>query len=373
MITISIKGAPKGYTPLNVLSRKAGRLGLLILPLLILLISVIPAVVPVASAPQPSEGNVPQCIYFFYKAGCGSCDASKAYISEVQENFTLLVVHEFDLYNQTNIDLWTKFFNFHNLSGYGYPVVFIGNEVLMGEGNIEARLVPLLENNTGWTCPSYNSTVSPYDGSTTVPVSTLLPVIFGMAFADSMNPCAISVLLLLIMTISLTSASLWRTGLAYILGNFIAYLVIGFGLFTILQQFSLPTYTGKVVGLLSIIVAVITLFSKLPAQTRPVIKRLVTSTTSPIIAFSIGAVISAIELPCTGGPYFLTLTLMSSYHTSQIQTIGYLLLYNTIFVLPLAAVLLLYVFAQSPKIPKQYVRWISAVAMFAIGIILLII
>lgn len=347
---------------------------LLILPLLllVLLISVTPAVVPVASTPQPSEGNVTQCLYFFYKPGCGSCEAARAYVGEVQQNFTSLVVHEFDLYNQTNLDLWWKYVAFHNTTSV-YPMVLIGNEVLTGEAEIRTMLVPLLESNAGWTCPSYNSTVSPYNGSTTGPGLAFLPVIFGMAFADSMNPCAISVLLLLIMTISLTSVSLWRTGLAYILGNFIAYLVIGLGLFTILQQFNLPTYTSKVIGLLSIAVAVITLYSKLPAVTRPVIKRLISSTTSPIIAFSIGAVISAIETPCSGGPYFLTLTLMSSYHISQIQTIGYLLLYNTIFVLPLAAVLLLFVFAQSPKIPKQYIRWISAIAMFAIGVILLII
>jgi cytochrome c biogenesis protein CcdA len=330
---------------------------------------VVSTATPVASAPQPSADEVPQCLYFFYRPGCESCDEAGMYISQVQLNFTLLDVHAFALDNESNVSLLQSFYSFHNISSFTYPVVFIGNKVLMGVYSIEDNLVPLLENNTGWVCPSYNSTIPPYNSSN---ISTILPVILGMAFADSLNPCAIAVLLLLIMTISLASVSIWRVGLAYILGNFVAYLLIGFGLFTILQQFSLPTYTSKVIGLLAIAVAVISLYSKLPSPSVPVVKKLITSTTSPIIAFAIGAVISAIELPCTGGPYFLTLTLMSLYNLTQAQTVGYLLIYNTIFVLPLVVVLLLYHFAQSPKIPRQYIRYISAAAMLVIGVILLL-
>jgi cytochrome c biogenesis protein CcdA len=319
-----------------------------------------------ASSPCATDATMPQCVYFFYADGCQSCERASAYIDQLQQNYTSLTITRFELHNSTNFQLMKSFYDFHNISNYAYPVIFIGNEVLIQPSQIEERLVPLLDNNTGWVCPSYNSTVPPYQAAKDPPLS----IVAGMAFADSMNPCAISVLLLLIVTISTTSASLWKAGLAYILGNFAAYLAIGFGMFTLLQQFHLPAYTTKVVAVLAIIVAIVSLYSKLPVQTKPTIKRLIAGITSPIFAFIAGAIISIIELPCSGGPYFLTLTLMSQYQITQLQLLAYLLFYNIIFVLPLVAVLLLYLLTKSPKIPKKYIRWTSAIVMFVMGVIL---
>jgi cytochrome c biogenesis protein CcdA len=253
------------------------------------------------------------------------------------------------------------------MSLYATPVAFIGNEVLIGPGDIESRLVPLLLNNTGWECPSANTTVPPYNGTGSPP----LVIILGMAFADSLNPCAIAVLLLLIVALSATGRVL-RTGGSYIAGNFVAYLLIGFGLFTILRQFQLPYYTSKIIGVLSIVVAIISLFSKIPASQRPTVKKMIDGATSPPAAFLAGAVISAIELPCTGGPYFLALTLLSQYKLSQFEVLGYLLFYNLIFILPLVLILGLYLFARSPKIPKNYIRYASAIAMLVIGVVLIL-
>jgi cytochrome c biogenesis protein CcdA len=193
-----------------------------------------------------------------------------------------------------------------------------------------------------------------------------------MAFADSLNPCAITVLLILI-ALSAATVGIWKTGASYILGNFCAYLLVGLGLFTILRQFNLPIYTSKVIGAATMVLALVSLFLKIPEGSKPTISKLLHAATSPIFAFFAGAAISAIELPCTGGPYFLTLTLMSQYNIPQWATLGYLLLYNTIFVLPLVAVLLIYHFAHAPEIPKKYIRWTSAILLFLLGLVIILI
>jgi cytochrome c biogenesis protein CcdA len=285
----------------------------------------------------------------------------------MEQQFPLLTVTQFELHNSSNYDLMMQYENYHNITSYVWPVVFIGNNALVGVDQIETELQPLLLNNTGWVCPSINSTVPPYKQP-----SPPVFLIFGLAFADSLNPCAITVLILLLVALSAASKSVWKTGIAYILGNFLVYIAIGFGLFTVLQQFNLPTYTSKVIGAAAIILAVISLFSKLPEQSKPTIKKLLTAATSPYFAFVAGAAISAIELPCTGGPYFLALTLIREYNITGVHILGYLILYNLIFVLPLVAVLLVYGFAKSPKIPKKYIRWISALLMVIMGAILLI-
>jgi cytochrome c biogenesis protein CcdA len=326
------------------------------------------AIMVAGGSAQPSQLVVPQCLYFFESEGCHSCEEADSYIKSIEAEYPTLTVHRFEVHNITNWELMVNLYRARNMTLTATPVAFIGNEVLIGPAAIESRLESLIMNNTGWQCPSPNSTVPPYEGPSSPPIG----VIFGMALADSLNPCAIAVLLLLIVALSAASGRVLTTGGAYIAGNFIAYVLIGFGLFSILRQFQLPFYTSKVIGALAIIVAILSLFTKIPVSQRPTVKKLIEGATSPPAAFLAGAVISAIELPCTGGPYFLALTLMSQYSLSQVEVLGYLLLYNLIFVLPLVLILVLYMFARSPKIPRNYIRYASAIAMLIVGVFLLL-
>lgn len=315
--------------------------------------------------------DIHQCAYFFYSKSCYSCVQANDYIKTVETKYPLLEVVRYEIGNKINYELLIEFYNSRNIGTYRWPVVFIGNEILVGKEEIQSRLEPLLDNKTGWVCPSPNATVPPYPGDQQQPEEPPIGIIAGMAFADSMNPCAITVLLLLIVAIGTSTASVWKTGVAYIAGNFVAYLIIGFGLFNFLQQFEMPTYLNKVIGVAAILLAIYTLFSKIPAQSRPVIKKLINKSTTAPLAFLAGAAISAIELPCTGGPYFLALALMTQYKMGSAEVLTYLLFYNLIFVLPLVAVLLLWGRGIAPRIPKNYIRIASAALMFFVGIIIL--
>lgn len=317
---------------------------------------------------QPSELVVPQCLYYFMSEGCHSCEVADAYIRQVEANYPTLTVHRFEVHNTTNWQLMVDLYRTNNMTFFTTPVVFIGNEVLVGSENIQGNLVGLILNNTGWQCPAVNTTIPPYNNPTSPPIG----IILGMAFADSLNPCAIAVLLLLVVALSAAGGRVLMTGASYIAGNFLVYIMIGFGLFSLLRQFQLPYYTSKIIGALAIVVAIISLFSKIPVSQRPTVKKFIDGATSPPAAFLAGGVISAIELPCTGGPYFLALTLMSQYNLSQIEVLGYLIIYNLIFVLPLVLILVLFYFSKSPKIPRNYIRYASAIAMFAIGIFLIL-
>ncbi|MDI9644528.1 MAG: hypothetical protein QFX35_04840 [Candidatus Verstraetearchaeota archaeon] len=301
-----------------------------------------------------------------------------------------MTVVRFDLNNKTNYNLMIELYMAHNISGYNNPVIFIGNEVIIGTQQITSTLEALLENKTGWMCPCVNCTIPPYpEGNDTgggteeddngqvdemgsVGEPPLL-LVAGIAFADSLNPCAITVLLLLLVAVGAATSGKWKLGLAYIMGNFLAYLLLGLGLLTILQQVDLPVYTNKLIGVAAIVLAAYTLFSKVPVQSRPTIKRLIGGAISTPLAFLAGAVISAIELPCTGGPYFLALMLMRMYKISQAEMLAYLMFYNAIFVLPLVIVLLLYAGALAPKIPKKHIRGASALLMLAVGVAMLLI
>jgi len=57
-------------------------------------------------------------------------------------------------------------------------------------------------------------------------------------------------------------------------------------------------------------------------------------------AFFLGALVGLCEFPCTGGPYLMVLGLLHDQAT-YLAGVGYLFLYNLIFILPLVIILLI--------------------------------
>jgi cytochrome c biogenesis protein CcdA len=57
-------------------------------------------------------------------------------------------------------------------------------------------------------------------------------------------------------------------------------------------------------------------------------------------AFALGGLVGVCEFPCTGGPYLAVIGLLHDQATHAVG-LGYLFLYNAIFILPLVVILLL--------------------------------
>src|SRR3989338_10854186 len=88
----------------------------------------------------------------------------------------------------------------------------------------------------------------------------LLPLVVGASLIDSINPCAFSILILTIaflFSIGKLRQKVLGIGLAYILGLFMVYLLIGLGLLQVLHLFNTPHFMAKVGSGLLIILGVI--------------------------------------------------------------------------------------------------------------------
>ena len=91
-------------------------------------------------------------------------------------------------------------------------------------------------------------------------------------------------------------------------------------------------------------------------------------------AFLLGGLVGLCEFPCTGGPYLMVLGLLHD-QTTYFTGVGYLILYNVIFILPLVLILLLAsnesllgkVQAWQQK-RKQAMRLGGGAAMVALGL-----
>jgi hypothetical protein len=83
-----------------------------------------------------------------------------------------------------------------------------------------------------------------------------------------------------------------------------------------------------------------------------------------LAAVATGFVVSILELACTGQVYLPTILFVSKAHEFRATAIGYLAIYNTMFIIPLLAVfLLVYLGTGSERLSIMFQRHISWVKL----------
>lgn len=174
-----------------------------------------------------------------------------------------------------------------------------------------------------------------------------------LALADSVNPCEIAVLAMVLITILLANPKdkkkVLFAGLAFSLAVFIGYLAYGlliiqfFNVFAeFLRESSKYIYNG--LAILAMIIGALnikdfffykagSLGTEMPIFMRPKVKKIIGNITSPKSAFLIGFIVTLFLLPCTIGPYIVASGLLSELGT--LGALPWLLYYNFIFLLPM--------------------------------------
>lgn len=226
------------------------------------------------------------------------------------------------------------------------------------------------------------------------PQTLTLPLVITAGLIDGFNPCAFAVLLLFIsFTMGMLQmqtnyrVGLWRTGLIYISGIFVTYVLIGVGFLSAISFFSTTHAVGKAAGFISIILGVIIMkdffipgssFLAIPASMHTSINNWIRRTTVPGV-FGAGVLVGLCTVPCSGGIYLAVIGLLSLQATLT-QGILYLLLYNLMLIVPLVAVLL----ASSNRVVvdkmmawqsrnKMRVKLVMGSFMVAMGFVILLI
>ncbi|PIO00431.1 hypothetical protein COT72_01865 [archaeon CG10_big_fil_rev_8_21_14_0_10_43_11] len=212
------------------------------------------------------------------------------------------------------------------------------------------------------------------------------------AVIDSVNPCAIGVLILMISVIMSAKQSVSRMlllGLLYITSIFTVYLLAGLGLTYAFTVFPLvlTEYISIVVGMLIIGAGLIEIkdffwygkgFSlTIPHRFSKKLRERAMRISIPGVMI-LGAFVAAVELPCTGAPYLAIITLLSQYFD---VTAGLLLvLYNLIFVSPLVVILVLVAFGKElyevkkwHELNKPFMRLLAGLLLIFMGWLLILI
>ncbi len=216
--------------------------------------------------------------------------------------------------------------------------------------------------------------------------SLSLVKVLSLAAVDAINPCALAVLGLMLITIISYNPRKRRNvlyaGLAFVLSVFIMYLIYGLVIiksFQLIQALtSIRILLYKILGIVAIILGTLKLrdviYSKSVCKVNPKINKIIVKVTSPKGAFLAGIFVTVFLLPCTIGPYIICGGILSAHCLWNV--FPFLFLYNFIFIVPMLIVVLLIYFSLS-KIKDisiwqaknmKYLDLIAGIIMILLGV-----
>ena len=206
----------------------------------------------------------------------------------------------------------------------------------------------------GWWHPNAPDTLM----QTYLPQITL-PTLVVAGLVDGINPCAFTVLLLFVTTLTATlkadeqnvtalRARLIGTGSIYIAAVFLTYLGLGIGLLNALSFFTQQHLPARIAALIAVLLGLWMLKDyfipdigwrlQAPAQLGTRARQMGKKATLPALVLG-GFLIGLCTVPCSGAIYLAVLSLLA-LQSSALLGYLYLVLYNVVFILPLVAVLL---------------------------------
>jgi cytochrome c biogenesis protein CcdA/thiol-disulfide isomerase/thioredoxin len=348
----------------------------------------------------------PQIIYF-YQETCQECQAIEPFLVNIEERYEDKVAFEKleVTKSQEARNAYFAFANAYNLdvAKIGVPLIFIGGKSLLGKDaivkNLDDEIKSNLQNPTLLAIPLEEAKKIPslrtgeiICADQTVckpsqaPILTL-PLVVGAAAVDSINPCAIAVLIILIsflLGIQASRGRLLSIGLIYIGAVYFAYLLAGLGILKFIQVLPIRVEWILIIASFLLFIFAILSFSDaysavmgnskptlaIPTRAKPLIGKYLAQATI-LGALIAGIIVSFVELPCTGAIYFGILSLLASSVTF-LTGLSYLLLYNLIFVAPLLLILFAGVTGKNIKIFEKISHENKALVKALMGIIIMV-
>ncbi len=311
---------------------------------------------------------------YFFSTGCQKCGRVERMLLALQRRHPNLTVNRYNLSLSRNKKLAEAMGRHCGLPEHRrlvVPSLFIGQDALVGDEIKESRVRALVEEYQALSAePIWKVVVA--DTSRAArgiirrfqALGILTVVVAGLI--DGINPCAFATMIFLISYLTFVGRRrremLWG-GVAFTSAVFLTYLALGLGLFQFLRRFAFLTVLSQIVyGLAAVLVFVLGLISlydyvlirrghkpsDLKLQLPWFLKRRIHSTIRQrsrsehlvVGAFVTGAVISVLELVCTGQVYLPTIVFVMGVSSLRTHAFFYLFLYNLLFVLPLAFVFL---------------------------------
>ena len=337
---------------------------------------------------------------YFYQTGCQECSMVEADLAYLRTKYPQLVVESFNIYDNAGLAEWMA--ARVSREDMHTPAVFIGNQAWIGEDEISPEaLTTAIDCFTAKGSPRFWDDYNESQGDQNIierfrSMSWVTVVLAGLI--DGLNPCAFATLIFFVSYLSLSGRKgkeILLVGSAFTVGVFLAYLLIGLGFYRILDLLgSWLSILGKIVyGITAVICLVFSVLSfsdylktrkgdlgdmalKLPDKLRKRINNTIRKGRNIQSyawgAFGTGLVVSLLELACTGQVYLPTIIYVSSVPELRLQSAGYLILYNIMFIIPLVIIFAFVFFGTSSKQLTDFIQKQGSGIKLAMSIIFLV-
>jgi cytochrome c biogenesis protein CcdA/glutaredoxin len=340
-----------------------------------------PDLSPTPTPVPPTSGGRPIHLAYFYQPGCQECDRVQLALDYLKSQYPQLAICALDVKERATLSEWLG-------ERAGVPVgkrltapaVFVGDEALVGEElhtrSLEELLARYAASGAGPICQGWEEATRDEAASGIVARfrSFGALTILGAGLVDGLNPCAFATLVFFVSYLTFMERrgrEVLAAGAAFTLGVFLTYLGVGFGALKFLTALPfLSAISRWVYGLTAVLCLALAAGSlydwyqarrgkldemrmKLPTRLRRWINRAVREGAGMRafvpVTFITGAVISIIELACTGQVYLPTILFVLSVPELRLQAGLYLVFYNLMFVLPLVVVFVLAYFGATSQ------------------------
>lgn len=366
-------------------------------------------------------------LHFFWAANCPHCAEEKPFIEALQRRYPRLQVREYEIWRQReNFELLLALAERHGGGVVSTPATVLGDRLWFGfnsgiAGEIEetaARCLaagcpdllaaagkPAAAEPSPAPRPPLPETATATEKAAPVavplfgsldPESLSLPVFtLVLGLLDSFNPCAFFVLLFLLsLLVHLRSRRImllvggtfvFFSGLIYFL-----FMAAWLNLFLLAGRMQQVTTVAGVVALLVAAFNIKDFFFfhqgptlSIPESAKPRLfkrmRHLLTESRLPSVLF--GTVVLAVaansyELLCTAGFPMVYTRVLTLHDLERWQYYAYLALYNTIYVVPLLAIVLVFTFTLGAKKLSEWhgrvLKLVSGLMMLLLGLVLLV-
>jgi len=355
--------------------------------------------------------------HFFYGQGCPHCADEEPVLDMLEDKYPELTINRYETwYDSDNAELFTELSDACSTTIQGVPTFFIGEEVIVGfrkgvtDKQIEDAIITCIDEGCidpmeKTTCedPTHQHTIEQNSTTVKLPIfgeidaqKVSLPVFtIVIAVLDGFNPCAMWVLtfLLTLLIYAKSRKKMILVGGIFVLTSGLIYFIF---MSAWLNFFLIVGYVNImriIIALIAVIVGLINIkeffwFKKgisltIPDKYKPKLfakmRQLVKEEATPAII--LGTIVLAVfanlfELLCTAGFPAIFTNILTQSHISTASYYGYLALYNTVYVVPLAVIVAVFAYTMGAhRFTDKHgkiLKIISGALMLALGLILLL-
>ncbi|HSA33922.1 MAG TPA: thioredoxin domain-containing protein [bacterium] len=352
------------------------------------------------SAPVMAQENDEQVFYFFYSRSCPHCKEAHPFVEELKKRHPELTFRDLEIsQSDENRALFKSKCDELKIESRGVPTFILGAKSVVGfrQGMHDKMLEQMIHEHldSDRTCGERDDKLIhiPVFGTIDPHLVSLPSFTFILGLLDGINPCAMWVLMFLL-TLLVNAGSrrkLIMIGSVFVVSSAIVYFLFMTAWLNIFMFLGIKEYVTIALGLVAVVMGLINMkefffFKKgvslmIPEKAKPKLfdkMRKVMNENDLGLAFAgtvaLAFFVNLIELACTIGFPAIYTRVLSIQNIGTLPKYLYMALYNIYYVIPLGAIVLLFVLTMGKyrfqEKHAKVLKLVSGSLMLALGLIL---